>query len=86
MITVRIPEALRRYARGKGEVQAEGETAGAAVRDAVRRRPGLAHRVLDERAELHPYLRLYRAGEPIDFATPVHDGDTVEIVAAVAGG
>jgi len=82
-VTVRVPEALRRYSRGKGMVPAEGGTVRAALMSLP---PGLRARVLDEKGGLRPYLLLYVAGDPATLDTPLAPGATLEIVAAAEGG
>lgn len=89
-VTLRVPEALRRYSGGLPEVPAEGGTVGEALEAAFRAHPGLRTRVLDERGRLRPHLLLFlndaeldRAGAP---ATPVSDGDVLDLIAAAEGG
>jgi len=82
-VSIRIPEALRRYSEGKGMVPAEGETAGAALQSLD---PGLRTRILDENGRLRPYLLLFVAGEPATLATPLPAGAALEIVAGAEGG
>jgi hypothetical protein len=82
-VTVRIPEALRRYSKGKGMVPAEGGTAGEALSSLP---ADLRSRVLDETGRLRPYLLLFVGGAPATLGTPIAPGATLEIVAAAEGG
>jgi hypothetical protein len=82
-LTVRVPEALRRYSQGKGMVPAEGGTVRAALLSLPQ---DLRSRILDERGRARPYLLLYVAGEPATLDTPLASGATLEIVAAAEGG
>ena len=85
-VVVRIPEVLRRYSGGMGKVCAEGETVARALDDLFRQHADLRSRVLNERGEVFPYLRLFRAGEEIDLSISLDQDDEIEIIAAVAGG
>ncbi len=82
-VTVRVPEALRRYSEGKGMVPAEGGTAREALLSLP---PGLVARVLDERGRLRPYLLLHVDGAPATLDTALAPGAMLEIVAAAEGG
>lgn len=82
-MSIRIPEALRRYSEGKGMVSAEGETAAAAIGSLD---PALRSRILDESGRLRPYLLLFVAGKPATLATPLPAGAALEIVAGAEGG
>jgi len=70
------------------------DTEGATVAEVLARLdeayPGLRRRVYDESGQLRRFLNVYVNQEDIRFrdgeATPVHDGDEVSIVPAVAGG
>lgn len=82
-VNVRIPEALRRYSKGKGMVHAEGGTVAAAL---LSLDSDLRARVLDQSGRLRPYLLLFVDGAPATLETPLAAGATVEIVAAAEGG
>ena len=82
-MTVRVPEALRRYSEGKGMVPAEGETVAAALSSLP---ADLRARVLDGKGRVRPYLLLFAGGAPAALDTPLPAGATLEIVAAAEGG
>lgn len=86
VVTVRVPEALRRFCGGKGMVPAEGGTVRAALEAAFAGHPELRARVLDGGGRLHPYLLLYADGQPASLETPLTPGAMLEIVAAAEGG
>jgi hypothetical protein len=83
VVTVRVPEALRRFSEGKGMVPAEGGTVRAALASLA---PALRARILDEKGRVRPYLLLYVAGAPATPDTPLGPGATLDIVAAAEGG
>jgi len=85
VVTVLLPGLLADQAGGRKEFQLEAPTVGAAlqalpVRDLL----------FNERNELRPLVNVYVDGEDIrgksGVETEVRDGQTVRVVAAVAGG
>lgn len=87
MVRVRIPSQLRSYTAGAPEVDAEGETIDAALRDLDRRFPGIRFRVIDEQGAVRQHMRLFANGAAarrIDLA--LKDGDELMIVGALSGG
>jgi molybdopterin synthase sulfur carrier subunit len=67
-------------------MEAEGETLVDVIRDADRRVPGLANRVLDAGPSLRRHLNVYVAGERAALGTPVPPGADVHVIPAVSGG
>jgi molybdopterin synthase sulfur carrier subunit len=91
-LTVVLPRALQPYSKGLGalSIDARCRTVGDAL-DIVRQRwPGVIDRVMTERGEVREHVNVFVGEESIRFArglaTPVADGDTIMIVAAVSGG
>ena len=90
-LTVVLPRALYPYAHGTGTLRVDGCATVADALSAVRQRwPGVADRVMTERGEVREHVNIFVGDESIRFAgglaTPVGDGDTIMIVAAVSGG
>jgi sulfur-carrier protein len=91
-LTVVLPRALHPYAHGAGTLRLDDACATVAdALSAVRRRwPGVVDRVMTERGEVREHVNIFVGEESIKFAdglaTPVDDGDTIMIVAAVSGG
>jgi molybdopterin converting factor small subunit len=90
-LTVVLPRALYPYAHGTGTLRVDGCATVADALSAVRRRwPGVVDRVMTERGEVREHVNIFVGDESIRFAgglaTPVGDGDTIMIVAAVSGG
>ena len=90
-LTVVLPRALYPYARGTGTLRVDGCATVADALSAVRQRwPGVVDRVMTERGEVREHVNIFVGEESIRFAgglaTPVGDGDTIMIVAAVSGG
>lgn len=88
--TLRIPDALRRYAGGEALLEAAGATVGEVLDDAFRRHPGLRIRLVDEAGVVRSHLAVFRnegqlpreqaAGESLG------PGDTLTLLLAVDGG
>lgn len=86
---VRIPAALRTLTAGADEVKANGATVGEVIDDLDRRHPGLKDRLLDDKG-VRRFINIYVGEEDVRFtgglATEIHDGDSISIVPAIAGG
>ena len=89
-VSVRIPTQLRTLTAGKGEVEVEGSTVGAALKALDAAHPGFAERLFDDGGNLRRFVNVFLADEDVRFLdgleTPVSAGQTVSIVPAVAGG
>ena len=85
MVTVLLPGLLADQAGGRKEFQLEAPTVGAALRALPVR-----DLLFNERNELRPLVNVYVDGEDIrgrnDVDTELSDGQTIRVVAAVAGG
>ncbi len=90
MIAVRVPTQLRSLTGGNGEVSVEASTVGEALKALDAAHPGLGERIFDEGGQLRRFVNVFVADEDVRFQqgleTPVHDGQTISIVPAVAGG
>jgi sulfur-carrier protein len=82
MTNVRIPPTLRPATGGQREVPAAGETVGDVLDDLTSRFPALEGQL--------QYANVYVDGEDIrtldELETPVHEGSTVILLPAMAGG
>jgi adenylyltransferase/sulfurtransferase len=89
-VTITIPTALRQYAQGNASVELEAETVGALLRGLVETHPDLKRHLYTEEGKLRNFVNIYVGDEDIRYleneATPLHDGDTVSIIPAIAGG
>ena len=85
-----LPTILARLADGQTAIDATGATLGQVVADVATRFPRLAPRLRDETGSPYPFVTFYLNDEDVrfqgGFEAPVHDGDEVTIVAAIAGG
>lgn len=88
-ITVRIPTPLRSLTGGADEVGAEGATVGALIDNLESQFPGIKDRLCDDKG-VRRFVNIYANDEDIrfldDLETALSDGDSVQIVPAIAGG
>ena len=89
-VTIHIPTPLRRFTGDAGEVEAQGETVGEAMRDLVRRHPALERHLYTDDGSLRTFVNLFLNDEDVRHlareATPVSQGDTLSIIPSIAGG
>ena len=89
MSRVRIPPMLRGDVGGAREVPAEGGNVRELLDDLLARFPGLRHQLVED-DELAPFVNVYVEGEDVrtlnGLDTEVHDGSTVILLPAMAGG
>ena len=89
-VTVRIPTPLRSYSQGADEVRAEGATVAEALRALGAVHDGLLARVLTTEGEPRQFVNIYVGSRNVralqGMETPIHEGDIISIVPAVAGG
>ncbi len=89
MSTVRIPPVLRAQTAGEKEVQAEGDSVGAVLRDLATRYPTVGSHLFQD-GNLQRYVNVYLNDQDIQYLkgldTPVDPSDTVIILPAMAGG
>ena len=88
-IEVRIPTILRTYTDGAKLVEGTGGTLDELFADLDARHGGLRDRLVDD-AGLRRFVNVYLNDEDVRFlgglGAAVHDGDTVTVLPAVAGG
>ena len=89
MKIVRIPPALRGETGGEREVHAAGGTVRELLDDLITRFPGLGTQLV-ENDDIAPFVNVYVEGEDVrtldGLETEVHDGNTVILLPAMAGG
>jgi molybdopterin converting factor small subunit len=88
-IEVRIPTILRPYTAGAKSVEGSGGTLDELFTDLDVRHGGLRDRLVDD-SGLRRFVNVYLNDEDVRFlgglSAEVHDGDTVTVLPAVAGG
>jgi sulfur-carrier protein len=88
-IEVRIPTILRTYTSGAKSVEGSGGTLDELISDLNKHYDGLRARLVDD-GGLRRFVNVYLNDEDVRFlgglAAEVHDGDTVTVLPAVAGG
>ena len=90
MPILKLPAVLKSYTGGLVEITVQAGTAGAALHDLVRQYPVLLPHLYNSRGELRPFVNLYLGAENVlnlqGLETPLHEGDVLRMVPAVAGG
>lgn len=88
-VTVRIPTPLQRLAGGKSEVVCSATSIAGLLAALELEHPGMKER-LAEGGKVRRFINIYVNGEDIRAlgaeTTALKDGDTVAIIAAIAGG
>jgi molybdopterin converting factor small subunit len=89
-IKVQIPTPLRTPTQGKDEVSASGATVRAVIDELESRYPGLKDRLCDDKG-VRRFVNIFlNEEEDIRFLdaldTALSDGDSLQIVPAIAGG
>ncbi len=88
-VTVRIPTPLRTLTGGEDEVQAQGSTVRDVIEDLEKNYPGIKDRLCDDKG-VRRFVNIYANDEDIRFLenldTALKEGDSVQIVPAIAGG
>jgi sulfur-carrier protein len=89
MTRVRIPPMLRAEVGGARELEAHGETVAEVIDDLVERYPTLRAQLF-ENGSIGSYVNVYLGGEDVrtldGLDTRVHEGSTLILLPAMAGG
>ena len=90
MATFRIPPVLRPLTDEQVEVEAEGDTLGAALEQLFTSFPDLRSRVIGDDGELRRFVNVYVDDEDVrtlqGLETPLAAGASVIVLPAMAGG
>jgi sulfur-carrier protein adenylyltransferase/sulfurtransferase len=90
MAVVIIPSALRAFAQGQAQVQAEGQTVAEVLQSLVRECASLQPQLFGDGGQLRRFVNLFLNDDDIrlheGLHTPVRDQDRLEILPAIAGG
>ena len=91
MITLELPKALCSYSDDEASVVLDDcETVGDALKALSNRSPRAFERIMDENGSVRRHVNVFVNGESIRFldglSTPVPEGSTILVIAAVSGG
>ena len=90
MAKIKIPPVLRSSVGGEREVDAAGGDVGAVLRALAERHPELQSQLFGADGSLNRYVNVYLNDEDVrvleGLDTAVGDGDTLNILPAMAGG
>ena len=82
---VRLRGPLKQLAGG-GEHAVSGTTVGELLQALEREQPPLNGWILDERDRIRRHINVFVNGERGDEATPVAEGDRIDVLPAISGG
>jgi sulfur-carrier protein adenylyltransferase/sulfurtransferase len=89
-VQVRVPTPLRAFTGGAAMAEAEGATVGEVLRELVQEHRALEKHLYSDAGQLRNFVTVYLNDEDVRYleqeATPVHSGDVLSIVPAIAGG
>jgi molybdopterin synthase sulfur carrier subunit len=89
-VTVRIPSVMRNLTNGAETVQIQAATVDQLLTNLDAAHPGLRAKLCDDQGKLRKFVNVFVGEEDIRFldgqATSLKDGETVDIVPAIAGG
>ncbi len=84
-----VPAPLRKFTAGKSEIETSGGTLREVLAHIEASHPGVANRVLDG-DQVRSFLKVFIGAEDAlhcgGLDAPVADGDTITILASLAGG
>ena len=89
-VRVKVPTIMRKFVEEQPVIEASGGTLRDLLDDLERRYPGIKGSIVDKAGDLRRFVNLYVNDEDVRYLgsleTEVHEGDTVSILPAVAGG
>lgn len=89
-VEVKVTATLQRLVGGSKTIYSEGATVGEILDNLDSAYPGLKQQIAGENGEIHRFVNIYLNDEDIRFLqkleTPVHEGDVLSILPALAGG
>ena len=89
MPRISVPPPYRGPTQGHAELETRGATLRECLEDADRQFPGFGEQVFDAQGRVHRFVNLFVNGDEIDRGDvdrPVAETDSIEILAAIAGG
>ncbi len=89
-VRVLIPTPLQKLTQEQDTVECEAQSVSQLVESLEQNWPGMKNRLCDEAGQIRRFVNVFVNSEDIRFLqgrdTPLHDGDEVSIVPAIAGG
>jgi len=89
-VEVRVTASLQKLVGDQKAVVGTGETVGEVLSDLEQRYPGFQTQVLADDGGIHRFVNIYLNDEDVRFLqklnTPLHEGDVLSILPALAGG
>lgn len=88
-IKVYIHRTHRQFTDGLDIVEVEGNSVGNCLDDLIRRFPGMANALFDEKGKLRNAIEIYinlKSAYPDELVKPVKGGDDIHLTLMLAGG
>jgi adenylyltransferase/sulfurtransferase len=89
-VEIGVPTPFRRLTGGRDRIQGEGKDVAQLLDDIENRFPGFRACILDSEGRTPPHIKMYVNGQEIGsedgLRTPLHEGDKLTIIPAIAGG
>lgn len=88
-VKVLVPARYRGPTKGRGLIEVEADTVGACIDAVEAAHPGFRELIIGQGGGVRRFVRLFLNGEALDrdpTLAPVSDGDSLQILAATAGG
>ena len=88
-VKVKLNPVLQKLADGKEAFDVTGRTTGECLMNLVNSFPDIKQQIYDEDGDLQPYCAILvnsKLAYPKELATPVKDGDEIDIVFFFSGG
>lgn len=89
MPQVSVPAPYRGPTQGQPEIATQGSTVRECLEDAGRQYPGFSEQIFDAAGQVHRFVNLFINGDEIErgeIDQAVSESDSIEILAAIAGG
>lgn len=90
MARIHIPNSLKYYTGGKQEITVPGATAGEAFDNLLQQFPELRKQIITSKGHLRSFINLYLEQTNIQdlrgLATPIKEGDQLNLIASMTGG
>jgi len=86
-LKVILPSPLTDYTGGQRQIEADGATLDAVLRDMDRQFAGIRFRMIDEQERIRPHIKLFVNGtQQRTLGGAVREGDEIIVIAALSGG
>ncbi|MEA2579493.1 MAG: sulfur-carrier protein [Actinomycetota bacterium] len=86
MATVTLRAPLKDRAGGASDIEVEGATVGAAIRELEAAHPKLVGWILDEQGEVRRHVNVFVNGERMQAEAAIQPADRLHVLPSISGG